>query len=49
MKCGHCGTAVDSHVIDPDVPQAAYCSSDCARTDADNRPSTAMAAIFPEA
>lgn len=47
--CTNCGTAVESRVIDPDMPQAAFCSEDCISEFGDSLPGYVAPVVFPEA
>lgn len=44
-----CETEVDSEVIDPDMPQAAFCSQECIEETIDEIPDYVAPVIFPEA
>lgn len=47
-NCTNCGTALDSAVIDPDTPQAGFCSTACIE-EFDGLPDYVMPVIFSEA
>lgn len=47
--CTNCGTVVDSEVIDPDVPQAAFCSEECLQEVGHKLPGYVAPVVFPEA
>lgn len=45
-NCTNCSVEVDSTVIDPDMPQAAFCSEEC--IEAFDLPDYVAPVIFPE-